>query len=78
MDKFIIFLKGKANTSAPSLRNFAGIWSIPRALMVSWLNKIFLISSSDKLENSKSLDTLQLSLGVVAFGCLSSKFVGCR
>ena len=57
IDKFILFLKGKANTSAQSLRNFAGIWSIPAALLASWLSKIFL-TSSDTFENSKSLDTL--------------------
>ena len=27
IDKFIIFLKERPNTSAPSLRNFAVIWS---------------------------------------------------
>ena len=58
IDKFIIFLKGGANTSAPSLRNFAGIRSIAAALLVSRLSKIFLITSSDPFENSTSLDTL--------------------
>ena len=56
--KIIIFLNGRANTSALSLRNFAGIWSIPAALLVSRLGKIFLTSSSDTFKNSKSLDTL--------------------
>ena len=58
IDKFIIFLKGRANTSALSLRNFAGIWSIPVASLVSRLSKSFLITSSDTFENSKSLNTL--------------------
>ena len=58
IDKFIIFLNGRTNTSAPSLRTFDGIWSIPAALLVSRLSKIFLITFSDKFENSKSLDTL--------------------
>ena len=57
IDKFI-FLKGRASTSAPSLRNFAGIWSIPSALLVSRLCKIFLTSSLDTFEISKSLDML--------------------
>ena len=57
-DKFIISHKGRANTSAPSLRNFACIWSIPPALLKSRLSKIFLTSFSDTFENSKSLDTL--------------------
>ena len=54
--KIIIFLNGRANTSALSLRNFAGIWSIPVALLVSRLSKIFLTSSSDTFENYKLLD----------------------
>ena len=59
VDNFIhiVFLKGTANTSALSLRSSAGIWSIPAALLVSRLSKIFL-TSSDTFENSKSLDTL--------------------
>ena len=55
---FLLFLKGRANTSAPSLRNFAGIWSIPAILLASRLSKIFLKASSDRFENSKALDTL--------------------
>ena len=62
IDKLIIFLKGRANASAPSLRNFAGIWFIPAALMVSRLSKNFLITSSDSFDNSKSLDTLHEAL----------------
>ena len=57
IDKFIVFLKGRANT-VPSLRNLARIWSIPVALLVSALSKTFLITSSDMFDNSKSLDTL--------------------
>ena len=57
IDKFII-PKGRANTSALSLRNFAGIWSIPVALPVSRLSKVFLTSCSDTFEYSKSLGTL--------------------
>ena len=48
----------KEEPSALSLRNFTGILSIPAALLVSWLKKIFLITSSDTFDNSKSLDTL--------------------
>ena len=48
--KFIIFLQGRANISA--------IWSIPAALLVSRLNKTFLITSPDTFDNSKSLVTL--------------------
>ena len=51
IDKFIIFVKGRANILASSLRSFAGIWSIPVALLVSRLSKIFLITSSDTFEN---------------------------
>ena len=58
IDKFIILPKGRANTSAPSLRKFAGIWSIPAALLVLRLSKILLTSYSDTFGNSKSLDTL--------------------
>ena len=58
IDKFNIFSKGRTNTSAPSLRNFVGIGSIPAALLVSRLSKIFLTSSSDTFGKSKSLDTL--------------------
>ena len=58
IDKFIIFPKGRANTSAPPLRYFTGIWSIAAALLVCRLNKIFLTPSSDTFENSKLLDTL--------------------
>ena len=59
IDKFIILRKGRANTSAPSFRNFAVIWSIPEALLVSRLWKIYLGTFSDMFDNSKSLDTLQ-------------------
>ena len=62
IDKFIIFLKQRVNTSALSYRNVAGIESIPVALLVSRLGKIFLISSSDTFENSKSLGTLHEAL----------------
>ena len=57
-DKFIIFLIRRANTTAPSLRNVAGIWSVLAALLVSRLGKIFSITSSDTFQFSKSLDTL--------------------
>ena len=69
INKFIIFLKGRVNTSAPFLKNVPGIWSIPVALLLSRLSKTFLITSSDAFDNSV--------LGVVVFGCLTSKFVGC-
>ena len=37
IDKFNIFSKGRANNSASSLRNVAGIWSSRAALLVSRL-----------------------------------------
>ena len=40
-DKFVIFFKGAANTSPPSLRNFAGIWSITVALLAYLFNNFF-------------------------------------
>ena len=52
IDKFITFLKGKANTSALSIRHFARIWSIPVALLIWRLSKIFLTTSSDTFEKS--------------------------
>ena len=69
IDKFIIFLNGRANTSAPFLRNFAETSFIPAALPESRRSKIFLITSSNTFENSKSLGTLH--------EVLVSKFVGC-
>ena len=50
IDKFLIFLKGRVNTSAPSLRNFDEISSIPPTLIVLRLSKIFLINSSDTFQ----------------------------
>ena len=58
LDKLIIFLEESANTFALSFRSCAGIWYIPAALLVLRLSKMFLITSSDKFDNSKSLDTL--------------------
>ena len=54
IEKFVVFLKGRVNSSDLSIRSFAGIWSIPVALLVSRLSKIFLITSSDTFDNSKS------------------------
>ena len=34
IDKYIIFIKIRANTSAPSFGNLAGIWSTPMSLLV--------------------------------------------
>ena len=73
IDRFIILVKGRTKTSAPSLRNLS---SIPATLLVSRLSKIFSITSSDTFDNSESLDTFQKSLGVVVFGCLANKCVG--
>ena len=52
ISKFMIFLEGKANTTAPSLS------TVPAALLASRLSKVFLINYSDTFENSKSVDTL--------------------
>ena len=54
IDKLIIFLKGRANTYALSLRNFAGLWSSSLTGIETQQN--LLITASDTLDNSKSLD----------------------
>ena len=41
IDEFIMFLKGRANTSAPSLKHFAEIWFIPVALLTAQKNEVF-------------------------------------
>ena len=50
----IIFLKERANTSAPPFRNlvFSSVFTVIK------VKQLFLISSSDRFDNSKSLDAL--------------------
>ena len=58
MDKLIIFLKRRANIFTLSSKNLTGIWSIPRALLVSRLGNNFVRTSSEKFDNLKLLDIL--------------------
>ena len=58
------------NTSPPSLRNFAGIWSIPVALLVYLFNNFFRYIW-------QFIGYIAWGLGVVFFGCLANKLFGC-
>ena len=68
IDKFIIFFKGRANTSALSFRNFAEIFTGIKGKLNLFTN-IF-----KYLWQLKVSGFVAWSLHVIVFGCLTSKF----